>query len=320
MDLSIVIPCYCSGKNISFVLDEIDDVLESTKLSYEVIMVNDGSPDNTFETIKALAMSRKNTIAINLSKNSGQHAAIMAGFRNASGKYIATCEDDGQTQVNILPELINKLTHDDYDVAAPIYKDRGKRSLGRKIGTWFATVMANWMIPRPKGVLIPIYFVAKRFVIDEVINYNQPYPYIEGLVLRSTYNICLIDSVQKERIGGKSGYNLKKMINLWLNGFTSFSIKPLRISVVIGFISALIGFITGIFLVINRLIDNNVLLGWSSIIAIMLFMFGIVLMVLGIIGEYIGRIYLCINNTPQYVIKEVIKSNQVFNNEGLRDE
>lgn len=320
MDLSIVIPCYCSGENIGFVLNEIDDVLKSTKLEYEIIMVNDGSPDNTFETIKKLSMSRKNTIAINLSKNSGQHAAIMAGFRNAKGKYIATCEDDGQTQINLLPELIDKLANEDYDVAAPVYKDRGKRSIGRKIGTWCAKVMANWMIPRPKGVLVPIYFVAKRFIIDEVINYNQPYPYIEGLVLRSTYNICLIDSVQKERIGGKSGYNLKKMINLWLNGFTSFSIKPLRISVVIGFISALLGFFTGLFLIINKLINNNVLLGWSSIISIMLFMFGIVLMVLGMIGEYIGRIYLCINNTPQYVIKEVVNPNQVYNKEDKENE
>ncbi len=315
MDLSIVIPCYCSGKNISFVLNEIDDVMKNTRLNYEIIMVNDGSPDNTFEIIKELAMSRVNTVAINLSKNCGQHAAIMAGFRNASGKYIATCEDDGQTQISLLPELINKLINEDYDVAAPIYKERGKRSFGRKIGTWCASVMANWMIPRPKGVLVPIYFVAKRFVINEIINYSQPYPYIEGLVLRSTYNICLINSIQKERIGGKSGYNLKKMINLWLNGFTSFSIKPLRISVIIGFVSALIGFGIGLFLIINKFFNNNVLLGWSSIVSIMLFMFGIVLMVLGMIGEYIGRIYICINNTPQYVIRDIVYSKSTGYNE-----
>lgn len=320
MDLSIVIPCYCSGNNISCVLSEIDSVLNKTEFSYEIILVNDGSPDNTFEILKKVSMGRKNTVAINLSKNSGQHSAIMAGFRYSSGKYVATCEDDGQTQVSILPEMIDKIVNENYDVAAPIYNERGERTFGRKLGTWFATKMANWMIPRPKGMLVPIFFVAKRFIIDEIINYNQPYPYIEGLILRSTYNICLINSVQKERIGGKSGYNLKKMIDLWLNGFTSFSIKPLRVSVIIGLISSLIGFFVGIFLIINKLINPNVLLGWSSITSIILFMFGIVLIVLGMIGEYIGRIYLCINNTPQYVIRDIFNPNKLESVEENKDE
>ena len=122
MDLSIIIPCYCSGNNISCVLNEIDDVLKKTEFSYEIIMVNDGSPDNTFEIIKELARIRNNTIAINLAKNSGQHAALMAGFRYAKGNYVATCEDDGQSQIEILPKLLDKLITENFDVAAPIYK------------------------------------------------------------------------------------------------------------------------------------------------------------------------------------------------------
>lgn len=224
VDLSIIIPCYCSGQNIEKVLEQIDSVMSTLPLTYEVIMVNDGSPDNTYDIIYNLAINRKNTISVDLAKNSGQHAAIMAGFHFASGRLIATCEDDGQTQIEILPKMIS-LIDEGYDVAAPRLIERGKRSLFRRFGTWCAVKMGKWMIPRPKGIFVPIFFVAKRFIIDEILRYNYPYPYIEGLVLRTTYNVGLVDAVQKERLGGKSGYSLKKMFGLWLNGFTSFQLS-----------------------------------------------------------------------------------------------
>lgn len=309
MDLSIIIPCYCSGNNIRKVVSDIDETLKDKNMSYEIIMVNDSSPDNTFEIIDDIAKSRDNTYAIDLARNSGQHAAIMAGFNYAKGKMIATCEDDGQTDVSIIPQLIDKL-NEGYDVAAPEYKDRGKRSLFRRFGTACANAMANWMIPRPKGILVPVFFVAKRFVIKEIIRYNQPYPYLEGLILRSTFNIALVESRQKERLEGESGYTLKKMISLWLNGFTSFSIKPLRISIIFGVISAIVGALVGIYVIINKLVNPDVLLGWSSTIAIMLFMFGIAFVILGMIGEYVGRIYLCINKTPQFVVRQVTCKNK----------
>lgn len=314
MDLSIIIPCYCSGNNIKKVVSDIDETLRSENLSYEIIMVNDGSPDNTFEIIDEIAKSRDNTYAVDLAKNSGQHSAIMAGFNFAKGELIATCEDDGQTQVSIIPQLIAKV-NEGYDVAAPEYKERGKRSLFRQFGTKCAIAMGNWMIPRPKGILVPIFFVAKRFVIKEIIKYNQPYPYIEGLILRSTFNIALIEAKQNERLEGKSGYTLKKMINLWLNGFTSFSIKPLRLSIIFGMASAFIGALVGIYVIISKIVNTNVLMGWTSTIAIMLFMFGVILVVLGMIGEYVGRIYLCINKTPQFVVRQVTCKNQTKDSE-----
>lgn len=304
MDLSIIIPCYCSGDNIKKVVNDIDATMKKTDMTYEIIMVNDGSPDNTFEIIEEIAKKRENTYAVDLARNSGQHAAIMAGFNYAKGEVIATCEDDGQTEVSIIPQLIEKL-NEGYDVAAPRYVDRGKRSLYREFGTKCATAMANWMIPRPKGVLVPIFFAAKKFVVKEIIKYNQPYPYIEGLVLRSTFNIALIDSKQNERLEGKSGYTFKKMLNLWLNGFTSFSIKPLRVSIVFGLIAAFIGVVVGIYVVIHKLVNPEVLVGWSSTIAVIMFMFGIAFVILGMIGEYVGRIYLCINKTPQFVVRQV---------------
>ena len=305
MDISIIIPCYCSGNNIVSVVEEIKTVLTEEKKSYEIILVNDGSPDNTYEIISGIANENNNIYAVDLAKNCGQHAAIMAGFKYAKGELIMTCEDDGQTQLSILPQLIDKI-NEGYDVAAPKYQDRGKRSLFRRLGTKCAILMGNWMIPRPKGMLVPIYFVAKKFVIKEILKYNQPFPYIEGLILRSTFNIALVDAKQNERLSGRSGYTFKKMINLWLNGFTSFSIKPLRASVFCGIFSSIVGILVGIYVVIQRIFNDNIVSGWSSIIAVMLFMFGIVLLVLGMIGEYVGRIYLCINMSPQYVVRQVV--------------
>lgn len=305
MDISIIIPCYCSGNNIVSVVEEIKTVLTEEKKSYEIILVNDGSPDNTYEIISGIANKNNNIYAVDLAKNCGQHAAIMAGFKYAKGELIMTCEDDGQTQLSILPQLIDKI-NEGYDVAAPKYQDRGKRSLFRRLGTKCAILMGNWMIPRPKGMLVPIYFVAKKFVIKEILKYNQPFPYIEGLILRSTFNIALVDAKQNERLSGRSGYTFKKMINLWLNGFTSFSIKPLRASVFCGIFSSIVGILVGIYVVIQRIFNDNIVSGWSSIIAVMLFMFGIVLLVLGMIGEYVGRIYLCINMSPQYVVRQVV--------------
>ncbi|MCF0128947.1 MAG: glycosyltransferase family 2 protein [Pseudobutyrivibrio sp.] len=309
MDLSIVIPCYCASNNIRDVINSIDEVLKDIHLAYEVVLVNDSSPDNTFSVISAIAKEKDNVIAVDLAKNCGQHAALMAGFHYASGDMIATCEDDGQTAIELLPQMIDKI-REGHDVACPILRDRGKRSVGRKLGTFLANKMSEWMIPRPKGGSVPIFFVAKRFIIDEIVKYNQPYPYMEGLILRSTFNIGYVEGYQKERISGSSGYNLKKLVNLWLNGFTAFSIKPLRISVCIGLLSATIGLIAGIVIIIRKLIGINILLGWSSVISIMLFMFGMVLIVLGLIGEYVGRIYICINQTPQYVVRHVEKKSE----------
>ena len=305
VDLSIVIPCYCSGQNIIKVLNELDDILKDL-FSYEVILVNDGSPDDTFEIISHLAKSRDNTIAVNLARNSGQHAALMAGFHFASGEYVATCEDDGQTDITLLPELITKLK-EGYDIAAPRIEERGKRSFFRKVASDLAATTAKWMIPRPDGIYVPIFFAARKFIIDEIVQYKYPYPYLEGLILRSTYNVALIPSRQRERIEGKSGYTFKKLLSLWLNGFTSFSIKPLRISAFVGFLSSFAGVFAGIIVIIRKLIFENIATGWSSIISVILFMSGLILFSLGVIGEYIGRIYLSINQTPQYVIRDIVK-------------
>lgn len=304
IDLSVVIPCYCAAGNIINVLREIDHALKDRQLNYEVILVNDASPDDTYAVISSIALERQNVVAVDLAKNSGQHAAIMAGFHYARGNMVATFEDDGQSDAGLLPAMADKL-NEGFDVVMPRYTQRAQPSPARRLGSKCAKIMEDWMIEKPEGIYVSIYFMARRFVINEVIKYDQPYPYIAGLLLRSTYNICNIEAVQKERLSGASGYNFKKLFSLWLNGFTAFSIKPLRVSIILGAVSAGAGIISGIIVVCRKLMGYGVALGWSSMMAVMLFMFGILLAVMGMAGEYIGRIYMCVNKTPQFLVREV---------------
>lgn len=315
MDISIVIPCYNSEKNIESVIADLDKVFSSMKLEFEFILVNDCSRDRTFEVISELARNKKNITAIDLAKNSGQHAALMAGFHYAKGDVVVTCEDDGQTNTDVFPEMYSKIKSG-YDVATVRMTDRGHRSFFRKAGSKIAEIMNRTLIYNSSDRPISIIFMARKFVVDELIKYDQPFPYLNGLVSRTTGNIAEVDSVQKDRNTGHSGYNFKKLLNLWLNGFTAFSIRPLRVSVALGILSSLIGLILALVVIFRKLVlANDVGAGWTSIIAVILIMSGIILAVLGMIGEYIGRIYLCINQTPQFVIRKVIggKSDEIKN-------
>ena len=304
--LSVVIPCYNAEKNIENVIEKDIEIFERLGIDkFEFVLVNDCSRDNTWMVLQNLSKKYTNIVCINLAKNSGQHGAIMAGFHYVSGELIVVSDDDGQTQMEMIGQMLDKM-NEGYDVVSTNWVQRGKRSLYRRFGTFLGAVINDVLMDNPKDVVVSIFFMAKRFIIDEIIRYNHSYPYIAGLVLRTTHNIGMIEVEQLPRQSGASGYSFKKLFSLWMNGFTAFSIKPLRMASYVGVFSAIIGFIYGIYIVLRKLIVNDIVSGWSSTVAIMLFMFGIILCVLGLMGEYVGRIYMCINNTPQYVIKETL--------------
>lgn len=307
--LSVVIPCYNAEKNIENVVKkDIEIFIHNNIANYEFILVNDCSKDNTWNVISKLADEIDEVIAVDLAKNVGQHGAIMAGFSKVSGEYIVVSDDDGQTQIEMLPKMLEKMKLG-YDVVSTEWLNRKKRSFIRKIGTRLNQKTTELLMDNPEGIIVSIFFVAKRFIIEEIKQYKGPYPYITGLILRTTHNIATIQVEQLERQSGNSGYSLKKLIALWMNGLTAFSILPLRITTYIGLFSAFLGIAYGLFVIIRKLLAYDVQTGWSSIVVILLFMFGIVLVVLGVIGEYIGRLYMCINNTPQYIIKEIKNGN-----------
>jgi len=314
MDISFVIPCYCSSKTIHSVIDEIRSTMHGKEqYKYEIILINDNSKDETWDVIKDMAFQDDKIIAIDFAKNFGQPSALLAGFSVARGQYIMTSDDDGQTPVGIVWKFLEKMDEGN-DVVCVKYTERHRKSLFRSIGTSLNTVMSNYILDKPKDVYLSSFFMAKRFVIDEIIKYENPYPYIAGLLLRTTSKIGYIETIQRERLSGSSGYNFKKLLHLWVNGFTAFSVKPLRISIVLGFLSVICSILGLFYVLIRKLLIPTTQMGYSSIMITILFFSGIILCVLGMIGEYIGRIYMCINNEPQYVIREK------FNKKGIKDD
>ncbi|MBD5496845.1 MAG: glycosyltransferase family 2 protein [Lachnospiraceae bacterium] len=303
--ISFVIPCYRSEQTIRAVVDEVAAAVDAlSEHDYEIVLVNDGSPDDTFSVIRSLCETDTRIKGINLSKNFGQHAALMAGFRHVKGDIVVCLDDDGQTPANEVGKLIAGI-QEGADVVYARYEHK-QHSWFRNFGSKLNELMTRVMLGKPKELYISSYFAARRFVIDEVARYENAYPYVIGLVLRATKNIINVNVTHREREVGTSGYTLRKLINLWVNGFTSFSVKPLRIATMIGAFCAFMGFCYGIYTIIKKFINPSVPMGFSSLMSAVVFIGGMQMLMLGLIGEYIGRIYVCMNNSPQYVIKETI--------------
>ncbi|MBD5496090.1 MAG: glycosyltransferase family 2 protein [Lachnospiraceae bacterium] len=303
--VSFVIPCYNSSRTLGKVVEEIRSTMEGMKqYDYEIILINDCSPDDTFEEIRNICEADEKVCGVNLARNFGQHAALMAGFRYVHGDIVVCLDDDGQTPAEEVGKLLVKID-EGYDVVYARYKHK-KHSAFRNLGSKVNELMARVMLGKPKDLYLSSYFAAKRFIIDEMVRYTNPYPYVIGLVLRTTRKIANADVNHREREIGTSGYTIGKLFALWFNGFTAFSIIPLRIATVIGALAAVAGFIYGSYTIIRKLVDPNVVIGFSSIMSAIMFIGGMLMLMLGIIGEYIGRIYISLNNSPQYVIRESI--------------
>ena len=305
MKVSFVIPCYKSEQTIGKVLDEIKITMsKAEKYSYEVILVNDSSPDKTFEVIEKLCSENDNIIGINMAKNFGQHAALMSGFHYATGDVVVCLDDDGQTPADEVTKLLDRIEQG-ADVVYASYGEK-KHSLFRNFGSYINSMMAESLLGKPKDLYVSSYFAAKKYVIDEIIKYGNSYPYVVGLVLRTTNKIANVEVKHREREIGQSNYSIRKLLSLWVNGFTTFSVKPLRCAIYMGMLSAIVGFAYMIYLILARIFNPEILLGWTTIVAVVLFIGGEILFVLGIIGEYVGRTYISINSAPQYVVREVV--------------
>ena len=307
--LSFVIPCYRSEKTIEKVTEEIiETVKKRDGYDYEIICVNDCSPDAVQTVLERLAANNPKIKVVTLAKNMGKHSAVMAGYSFANGDYIVNLDDDCQSPVDHLWELVDLLEQDQCDIATAEYT-RKKESLWKRIGSDVNLLVSSIMLDKPKGLRFESFSVIKRFVMDEVINYKNPYPFLEGLFLRVTKRVMSVPMEQRGRGDDKStGFTFWKSLSLFANGFTSFSIKPLRFALILGFAFAAFGFVYGIVIVLRKVFNPGIALGWSSIMSVILFSSGIIMMLLGVIGEYVGRIFICINDSPQYVIRKVINS------------
>lgn len=309
MKVSFVIPCYRSAKTLPGVVTEIKETMQTLpQYSYELVLVNDCSPDDTFDVIRKLAEENTNIMGVSLARNFGQHAALMAGFHEVSGDVVVCLDDDGQTPANEVGKLLGAI-EEGSDVVYARYankKHSAFRNFGSRVNDWMTRVMLG----KPKNLYISSYFAARRFVVDNMIRYEHSYPYVIGLVLRATKNITNVDVKHREREIGTSGYTMKKLLALWFNGFTAFSIKPLRIATVMGCITAAAGFLYGIYTVIKKFVNPAVPVGFSAMMSALVFIGGMIMLMLGMIGEYIGRMYISMNRSPQFVVRERVGNDQ----------
>lgn len=305
--ISFVIPCYHSQQTIRQVAEDIRaTVTADGRYDYEIILVNDNPPDETWKVITDLQTSDSHVTGICFSRNFGQHSALMAGYRAVEGDIVVSLDDDGQTPPSEMFKLIDALD-DSTDIVYAKYPAK-QHSRFRNFGSKVNDAMTIWLLNKPKDLYLASYYAAKRFVIDEMVRCSNPYPYVDGLALRSTSRVKNVSINHLERQSGSSGYTFRKLLNLWLNGFTSFSEKPLRVSTFFGAVMAFFGILFAAFIVIQKvLLGSAIDAGWSSIITIILMLNGSVLMMIGLVGEYVGRIYVTMNGTPQYVVLETTK-------------
>ncbi len=303
--LTIVVPLY----NSSATLERLIAELSALKVDggHELVLVNDGSPDNTIEVCERLMRTATLPITlVKLSRNFGEHNAVMAGLRHANGEYIVTMDDDLQNPPSEVMKLVNHARDGKFEVIYSYYEEK-KHESWRNFGSWLTNRMADLLLDKPKGLYLSSFRCMSAFVAKEICRYEGPFAYVDGLILQVTQSIDRLLVAHAEREEGRSGYTFRKLVRLWLNMFVNFSVVPLRLATMLGFSMAAFGFIYTVAVVWEHF-THGTPLGWSSLMASLTTFSGTQLLVLGVAGEYIGRIYLTANKRPQFVVKDVVRS------------
>lgn len=301
--IGIVIPVYNGALTIGNLVDKLNTLLPYK--NKKIILVNDGSTDNSHEVCLKKAEQYHDIVTyLSLSKNFGEHNAVMAGLNHVDADYIVIMDDDFQNPPDEVEKLINTTIEGGYDVTYSYYKEK-KHSLFRNIGSKFNDIVVTFLLDKPHDLYLSSFKCMNRFTVKEVIKYKGPFPYIDGLILRVTRNIGKVMVRHNEREITRSNYTFKKLILLWMNMFVNFSITPLRISTALGLFMAFTGAIMGIYAFIDKIFFSSNPLGWASIMVAVITFSGVQLLIIGLIGEYLGRLFLTENMTPQYVVKNI---------------
>ena len=302
---SIIVPCYCSAKSIRKVVELTSEWMEKLgRTPYEFVLVDDCSPDGheTLGALHAVADDYDNVKIVELAKNSGQHNATMAGLNYAEGDVLISMDDDLQTHPSQLPVLFEEFDKG-YDVVYGYYPDK-KHSPFRNFGSWVNYETVRILIGKQKDMKTSSFWIMRKFVRDYMVQYKNQYTHLQGLILRTTRNISSVPIQHFERVYGTSGYTFKKLIKLWSN-IIGYSVVPLKFVRHIGTFFAVVGLIGALVILIRKLLHPAIFLGWSSVMVSIFFFSGLIMLSLGLIGEYIGRMFLGMSNYPQFVVRNV---------------
>ncbi|MCS6890669.1 MAG: glycosyltransferase family 2 protein [Rhodovarius sp.] len=306
--LSIVVPVYRGAATIGRLVEALSDLHPAGGL--EIVLVNDGSPDESGDVIRALLPRARVPITyIEHARNFGEHNAVMTGLRHARGAYVITMDDDLQNPPEEVVRLYDHARLGGWDVVYTRYAKKEHEGW-RNLGSRFANKVADWLLDKPKGLYLSSFRCMSAFVVEQVTRYRGPYPYVDGLIMQVTQRIASIEVAHYPRAVGRSNYTLKRLVLLWLNLATNFSVLPLRIAVFAGAALGLLGMILAAFVVIEALVGVTPP-GWASMMTVYLLLTGVQFMILGVLGEYVGRAFLSANGKPQGVVREVVTSPQV---------
>ena len=298
--LSIVIPLYNAALTLPALYREVSALEIAGGL--ELVLVNDGSRDET-EAI-ALKLTRESRIPmtfLSLSRNFGEHNAVLAGLRASTGRYVVTMDDDLQNPPSEVQKLLAVAEAEQRDVVYAIY-ERKEHAWWRNVGSRLTNIIADYVVEKPRKLYLSSFRCMTRLVADEVAKSRTPLPYIDGLIFQITQNAGAVPVRHVEREQGRSGYTFRKLVRLWISMLVNFSVLPLRLMTLAGMITSVLGFLAVIEVLLEHLLKKNPT-GWSSLMAAILLLSGIQLLLLGIMGEYVGRIYLGISEKPQSVVR-----------------
>jgi glycosyltransferase involved in cell wall biosynthesis len=299
--LSIVVPVYNGAATIGLLVAALEEL--NVPGGLEIVLVVDGSPDNSLDVCRQIATRARVPITvINLARNFGEHNAVMAGLRETSGAHVITMDDDLQNPPSEVLKLLSHAQSTGADVVYTFYETKQHDSW-RNWGSRFTNRVADMLLDKPRGLYLSSFRCMNAFLVEQIIKYDGPFAYIDGLILQATQAIDCVQVMHLPRADGHSNYTLRRLVRLWINMFVNFSVMPLRIATLAGIAFSILGGIAALFVVFEALFMHTPE-GWGSIMAAVLLLSGVQLSILGIAGEYLGRLFLTANRKPQFIVRD----------------
>lgn len=302
VNVSVVVPVYASESCLDELVRRTTEALGAVGRSFEIVLVNDCSPDGSWGRIREAARRNPAVRGINLRRNAGQDNAIMAGLREAAGSVVVIMDDDLQHDPRDIEKLVRGV-EGGVDVCYARFPSK-KQAWWKNLGSWFNDKVANVVVGKPRGVYLSPFKAVTGDVVREIVQYDGPFPYVDGLIFRATGNVAEVDVEHHARFAGKGHFTLGRSVGVWLRVATVFSVVPLRVATVLGFVFAVVGLCMAVYFIGLKIAAPDQPVGWASTTVAVLVLGGVQLACLGVMGEYLGRVFLHLNKRPQYVVKE----------------